>query len=156
MSPGEGWERQELRRIFATSRCWRVVHNFDDDHRFSRPHAFKIFLHVNPFARFDSIMSRSKGTGKELILDLTKHLDKKVSVKFQGGREVVGILKGYDPLVNIVLDETVEYIRDPSDPYRLTKQTRNLGLTVCRGTAVMLVCPTEGMEEIANPFVQQD
>ena len=101
-------------------------------------------------------MSRSKGTGKELILDLTKHLDKKVSVKFQGGREVVGILKGYDPLVNIVLDETVEYIRDPSDPYRLTKQTRNLGLTVCRGTAVMLVCPTEGMEEIANPFVQQD
>lgn len=26
---------------------------------------------------------------------------------------------------------------------------------VCRGTAVMLVAPTQGMEEIANPFLQQ-
>ena len=27
---------------------------------------------------------------------------------------------------------------------------------VCRGTAVTLVAPTAGMEEIANPFMQQD
>lgn len=27
---------------------------------------------------------------------------------------------------------------------------------VCRGTAVMLVVPTAGMEEIANPFVQPE
>lgn len=27
---------------------------------------------------------------------------------------------------------------------------------VCRGTAVMLVAPTDGTEEIANPFLQPD
>ena len=28
-------------------------------------------------------------------------------------------------------------------------------LTVCRGTAVTLVCPADGFEEIANPFLQE-
>ena len=28
-------------------------------------------------------------------------------------------------------------------------------LQVCRGTAVMLVAPTGGLEEIPNPFVQE-
>ncbi|PNX91769.1 hypothetical protein L195_g047903, partial [Trifolium pratense] len=27
---------------------------------------------------------------------------------------------------------------------------------VCRGTAVMLVSPTDGTDEIANPFLQPD
>lgn len=34
-----------------------------------------------------------------------------IRVKFQGGREVTGILKGFDKLLNLVLDETIEYIR---------------------------------------------
>mmetsp|Transcript_6917 Transcript_6917/g.7962 ORF Transcript_6917/g.7962 Transcript_6917/m.7962 type:complete len:96 (-) Transcript_6917:992-1279(-) len=89
---------------------------------------------------------------RESILDLTKHVDKKVRVRFQGGREVVGVLKGYDPLVNIVLDETEEFLRDPENPDVLTEKTRKLGLTVCRGTSVMLVCPVEGMKQIDNPF----
>lgn len=29
-------------------------------------------------------------------------------------------------------------------------------LQVCRGTAVMLVSPTDGTDEIANPFIQGD
>lgn len=32
-------------------------------------------------------------------------------MKFQGGREVVGNLKGFDQLVNLVLDDCVEYMR---------------------------------------------
>ena len=43
---------------------------------------------------------------------------------------------------------------DPDDPYRVTEETRNLGLVVCRGTAVMMICPVDGTEEIANPFTQ--
>ena len=31
---------------------------------------------------------------KETILDLGKYLDKKIRVKFSGGREVSGVLKG--------------------------------------------------------------
>ncbi len=47
-------------------------------------------------------------------------------------------------------------VLDPSDPYTLTEQTRKLGLVVCRGTQVNLICPTDGMEEIANPFETND
>jgi len=42
---------------------------------------------------------------------------------------------------------------DPEDPYKITDKTRNLGLVVCRGSAVMCLYPTDGMEEIANPFL---
>ena len=45
---------------------------------------------------------------------------------------------------------------DPDDPYKLTDDTRQLGLVVCRGTSVVLICPVDGMESIANPFVSQD
>lgn len=67
-----------------------------------------------------------------------------------------GILKGFDPLVNLVLDNTLEYLRDPDEPMKLTEDTRTLGLVVCRGTSIVLICPVDGMEAIANPFVQQD
>ena len=45
--------------------------------------------------------SHGKGGGdgkakkKESILDLSKYLDKEIRVKFQGGREAQGVLKGY-------------------------------------------------------------
>jgi len=91
---------------------------------------------------------------KESILDLNKYLDKPIRVKFSGGREASGILKGFDQLLNLVLDGTTEYLRDPDDPFKLTEDTRNLGLVVCRGTSVVLICPADGMEAITNPFIQ--
>lgn len=48
------------------------------------------------------------------------------------------------------------FFPDPDDPYKLTEDTRTLGLVVCRGTSVVLICPADGMEAIANPFVQQE
>ncbi|TFK01271.1 vomeronasal type-2 receptor 26-like [Platysternon megacephalum] len=44
---------------------------------------------------------------------------------------------------------------DPDDQYKLTEDTRQLGLVVCRGTSVVLICPQDGMEAIPNPFIQQ-
>ncbi|KAK4780275.1 hypothetical protein SAY87_016381 [Trapa incisa] len=115
---------------------------------------------------------------KETVLDLAKFVDKGVQVKLTGGRQVTGTLKGYDQLLNLVLDEAVEFLRDPDDPLKTTDQTRQLGLiitlvkihigsnicsdlktvglAICRGTAVMLVSPTDGTDEIANPFLQPD
>lgn len=37
-------------------------------------------------------------------------------------RSVTGILKGHDQLINLVLDDTVETLRDPFDPYKLTEE----------------------------------
>lgn len=101
-------------------------------------------------------MSEERKSKKTSILDLSRFMDKAIRVKFSGGREVAGVLKGYDHLLNIVLDNCTEFIRDADDPYKLSDETRTLGIVVCRGTAVVLICPVDGMEAIANPFLQQE
>ncbi|VDK53394.1 unnamed protein product [Anisakis simplex] len=90
---------------------------------------------------------------KESIVDLSRFIDKKIRVKFQGGREASGILKGYDALINLVLDNAVEYVRDSEDPQKVTEETRSLGLIVARGTAITVIAPNDGIEQIANPFI---
>lgn len=67
-----------------------------------------------------------------------------------GGRLVVGVLKGYDQLMNLVLDETIEYMRDPEDSsFILKDKTRELGLIVIRGTVLLSLSPQEGSETIS-------
>ncbi|KAJ5224596.1 hypothetical protein PENSTE_c007G02513 [Penicillium steckii] len=89
---------------------------------------------------------------KENILDLGKYMDKEVQVKFNGGREVTGTLKGYDQLMNLVLDDVKESMRDDEG----NQTTRSLGLIVARGTLIVLISPADGSEEIPNPFVQPE
>jgi len=48
---------------------------------------------------------------KESIVDLSRYLEKSIRVKFSGGREAQGILKGFDPLLNLVIDDTIEFLR---------------------------------------------
>ncbi|TKA23745.1 hypothetical protein B0A50_07026 [Salinomyces thailandicus] len=87
---------------------------------------------------------------KENILNLDKYLDKAITVKFNGGREVTGTLKGYDQLMNVVLDNVEELTRDDEG----NTSTRKLGLLVARGPLLVLLSPVDGSEEIANPFVE--
>lgn len=90
-----------------------------------------------------------EGPKREAILDLAKYKDTKVRVKLMGGRLVTGILKGYDQLMNLVLDETLEYMRNPEDPYVILKdKTRELGLIVIRGTVLLSLSPSDGSEVI--------
>ncbi|KDN42200.1 U6 snRNA-associated Sm-like protein LSm7 [Tilletiaria anomala UBC 951] len=92
---------------------------------------------------------------KEAILDLGKYKDKKIRVKFTGGREVIGVLKGYDQLMNMVLDEVEEEVRHP-ETGELTGEKRALGLAVLRGTALTVINPADGFEEIENPFAHPE
>ncbi|KAK4944124.1 U6 snRNP-associated protein Lsm7 [Elasticomyces elasticus] len=87
---------------------------------------------------------------KENILDLAKYVNKQVNVKFNGGREVIGTLKGFDGLMNLVLDDVKETMRDDEG----NETTRSLGLIVARGTLLVLISPLDGSEEIENPFQQ--
>lgn len=48
---------------------------------------------------------------RDLGFDLGKYADSRVRVKFQGGREVDGLLKGFDRLDNLVLDDCFESLR---------------------------------------------
>lgn len=45
-----------------------------------------------------------------------------MSLKLNGGRAVSGILRGFDPFMNLVLDETVEECKDG--------QKNNIGMVV--------------------------
>ncbi|THH07582.1 hypothetical protein EW145_g3286 [Phellinidium pouzarii] len=86
---------------------------------------------------------------REAILDLQKYMNERVRVKFTGGREVTGILKGFDQLLNLVLDEVEEQLQEP-EPH-----TRALGLVVLRGPTITLLNPVDGSAEIENPFAEQ-
>lgn len=87
-------------------------------------------------------------------MDLGKYRDKQVRVKFTGGREVVGLLKGYDQLMNLVLDDVKEHLRNESGT--ILDETRDLGLVVVRGPTLVMISPVDGAEEIANPFLQAE
>ncbi|KAG9119134.1 Sm-like protein lsm7 [Ceratobasidium sp. 392] len=102
---------------------------------------------------------------REAILDLSKYQDERIRVKFT----VTGVLKGYDQLLNLVLDDVQEEKQDPQP------HTRSLGLAVLRGPTITILSPVDGSEvrmidrssldvvdspplgiqEIENPFVQQ-
>jgi len=87
---------------------------------------------------------------REAILDLSKYVNTRIRVKFMGGREVTGILKGYDQLLNLVLDDVEEVVELPKP------HTRILGLAVLRGPTITIISPVDGFEEIANPFAAQE
>ncbi|KAI4193229.1 MAG: hypothetical protein LQ350_008415 [Teloschistes chrysophthalmus] len=82
--------------------------------------------------------SHAEKPKKENILDLTKYMDKEITVKFNGGREV--------------LDDVKETLRDDAG----NETTRPLGLIVARGTLLVLISPLDGSEQIENPFTQAE
>jgi U6 snRNA-associated Sm-like protein LSm7 len=79
---------------------------------------------------------------KASIIDLAPMLNLKVRVKLAGGREVSGVLKSYDKIPNIVLEDTKEY-RDKGD--------RELGIVILRGPLITCIMP-DSLTAIENPF----
>lgn len=58
--------------------------------------------------------STKSSSRKDSILELAKLVDSQVLVKCTGGRELRGTLRGYDELVNLVLDDCDEFLRGMS------------------------------------------
>jgi U6 snRNA-associated Sm-like protein LSm7 len=48
---------------------------------------------------------------KESSVELQKMMDSLVLVKCLGGRELKGMLRGFDDLFNLVIDDSEEYLR---------------------------------------------
>ncbi|KAL7306091.1 small nuclear ribonucleoprotein G [Trichogramma pretiosum] len=63
--------------------------------------------------------------------ELKKYMDKKLSLKLNGGRHVTGILRGFDPFMNMVIDESVEFCKDGTQ--------NNIGMVVIRGNSVIML-----------------
>ncbi|KAH0623033.1 hypothetical protein JD844_030931 [Phrynosoma platyrhinos] len=66
-----------------------------------------------------------------------KFMDKKLSLKLNGGRHVQGILRGFDPFMNLVIDECVEMA--PGG------QQNNIGMVVIRGNSIIML---EALERV--------
>ncbi|CAG9805128.1 small nuclear ribonucleoprotein G [Chironomus tepperi] len=69
--------------------------------------------------------------------ELKKYMDKKLSLKLNGGRCVQGILRGFDPFMNVVMDEGQEVTKDG--------KKSDIGMVVIRGNSIIMV---EALERI--------
>lgn len=85
---------------------------------------------------------------------------KEVVVKMNSGREIQGLLKGYDQVGNIVLDDVEEliYLENNENTNNENKSNvvinkRFLGVVIVRGPHVCLLFPKNTLIETDNPFV---
>lgn len=69
--------------------------------------------------------------------ELRKYMEKRLFVQLNGNRKVIGVLRGYDVFLNIVLDEAYEE-RPGGDKTRL-------GMVVIRGNSVVMLEALERM-----------
>ncbi|SPQ17612.1 2f3491b6-ba4e-4ef4-9595-23f90c495737 [Thermothielavioides terrestris] len=68
-----------------------------------------------------------------------QYLDKRLFVQLNGSRKVIGVLRGYDVFLNIVLDDAVEE-KDNGEKAKL-------GMVVIRGNSVVML---EALERIGG------
>jgi len=92
---------------------------------------------------------------KPSVIDLEKLMDQRIRIKCNGGRELIGILKSYDQIPNLILDDCIEHIRSQDDPYIITDKSREIGVFMVRGTSIVSVAPADAIKQIANPFLDQ-
>ncbi|KAJ9609461.1 Serine/threonine-protein kinase smg1 [Cladophialophora chaetospira] len=69
--------------------------------------------------------------------ELKKYMEKRLFVQINGNRKVLGILRGYDVFLNIVLDDAVE--EKPGG------ERERLGMVVIRGNSVVMLEALERM-----------
>lgn len=50
--------------------------------------------------------------GKEINVNLANYMGKVVTVKLNGNRVVEGVLRGYDQMMNIVLEDVYEAVNE--------------------------------------------
>lgn len=82
---------------------------------------------------------------KEAILRLERYLDCPVVAELANGKEMRGVLKGFDSNANLVLYNAIEIVIKEG-----TTTERRLGAAIVRGGLITAVFPE--MHEIANPF----
>ncbi|KAK7206750.1 hypothetical protein BZA70DRAFT_274999 [Myxozyma melibiosi] len=70
--------------------------------------------------------------------ELKKYMDRRLFVQLNGSRKVIGVLRGYDVFLNLVLDDAVEE-KDGGEKIRI-------GTIVIRGNSVVMM---EALERVS-------
>ncbi|CAM9600079.1 unnamed protein product [Discosporangium mesarthrocarpum] len=60
--------------------------------------------------------------------DLKRYMDKTLSLKLNGNRTIKGVLRGYDPFMNLVLDDATD-MGSPGE--------KRMGMIIVRGNSVI-------------------
>jgi U6 snRNA-associated Sm-like protein LSm7 len=66
--------------------------------------------------------------------DYSMYIDKKVIIHFSGGKEIFGLLKGFNQVSDLVMDEAVEIIKNKEGN---EIRRRKLGIVIVRGPNVI-------------------
>jgi len=64
-------------------------------------------------------------------------MDKRLKLKLNGGRTVIGVLCGFDPFMNLVIDEAIGSFKNQPD--------EEIGMVVVRGNSILMM---ESLERI--------
>ncbi|KAK9248272.1 hypothetical protein V1506DRAFT_529490 [Lipomyces tetrasporus] len=70
--------------------------------------------------------------------ELKKYMDKRLFVQLNGSRKVIGVLRGYDVFLNLVLDDAVEE--------KTGGEKIRIGTIVIRGNSVLMI---EALERVS-------
>ncbi|EER04070.1 Small nuclear ribonucleoprotein G, putative [Perkinsus marinus ATCC 50983] len=62
--------------------------------------------------------------------DLRRFMEKRIDVKLNADRHVVGVVRGYDQFMNLVLDNAVELVS--------RTEKREIGMVVIRGNSILM------------------
>ncbi|EER18517.1 Small nuclear ribonucleoprotein G, putative [Perkinsus marinus ATCC 50983] len=62
--------------------------------------------------------------------DLRRFMEKRIDVKLNADRHVVGVVRGYDQFMNLVLDNAVELVS--------RTEKREIGMAVIRGNSILM------------------
>jgi len=71
--------------------------------------------------------------------ELKRYIDKRLFIQLNGSRKVIGVLRGYDVFLNIVLDDAVEE--------KANGDKVQIGMVVIRGNSVVML---EALERIGG------
>ncbi|VBB82253.1 Lsm (Like Sm) protein, putative [Yarrowia lipolytica] len=91
---------------------------------------------------------------REPILDLSRFENKRVVVKVTG-RKIEGTLKGWDQLMNLILDDVKETVYEDEESEDFAEfegqkegKVREIGLAVIRGPNLLSIYPLDGGEGV--------
>lgn len=68
--------------------------------------------------------------GTDTSTFICRYMDKRLSLQLNGSRRVTGILRGYDPFMNVVLDDTIEEVS--------ATEKHNIGMVVSNSIPILV------------------
>ena len=78
--------------------------------------------------------------------DLKNYIDRRIQINLNGNRKLIGRLKGYDPFMNIVLENTIDISKNISDSSKEEQKDEKdgkrqenipLGTVMIRGNSIV-------------------